>query len=315
MAVTPAAVSPVAATSLAVIPATVTRRPRLSREAAIGLSLALAYLAFTAVFWAYPFFWLAKLSVTQWRFFDEPVFTGARNLIATVQNPQFLSSLWNVLRFLAMYLPLAFGGALLVAFGLRHVGRGKAFVALCFLLSNVSSGVALALVFTKIFSATGPLNGLLFDLFGVRIPWTNDPTLAMLAIALVVAWKFVGYYGLILYSGLLTIPNEIYDAARLDHAGPFTRLARITMPMMNPQLMMVLVFAILVSFGLFTEPFLITGGGPGDSTATPQMMIYETAFRRLQPSHAAMMSIIVSLVSYLMIVVARRLFERKVVLA
>lgn len=291
------------------------RPRRLSREAWIGLSLALAYLVFTAIFWAYPFFWLAKLSVTQWRFFDEPVFTGAGNLVRTVQDPQFLQALWNVVRFLLFYLPMAFGGALIVAFGLQHVGRGKAFVALCFLLSNVSSGVALSLVFTKIFSSTGPLNALLFDWIGVRIPWTNHPTLAMLAIALVVAWKFVGYYGLILYSGLLTIPREIYDAARLDRAGPLTRLVRITLPMMNPQLMMVLVFAILVSFGLFTEPFLITGGGPADSTTTPQMMIYETAFRRLQPSHAAMMSVLVSLVTYLLVVLARRLFERKVVLA
>jgi len=293
----------------------VSARPRLSREAAVGLSLALAYLLFAAVFWAYPFFWLARLSVTQWRFFDEPVFTGARNLVRTMRDPQFLGALWNVVRFLAFYLPVAFGGALLVAFGLRHVGRGRAFVALCFLLSNVSSGVALSLVFTKIFSSTGPLNALLYDLAGVRIPWTNHPTLAMLAIALVVAWKFVGYYGLILYSGLLAIPEEIGDAARLDHAGLLTRLVRIVLPMINAQLMMVLVFAILVSFGLFTEPFLITGGGPADSTVTPQMMIYETAFRRLQPSHAATMSIVVSVASYLLIAAARRLWEKKVVLA
>lgn len=290
-------------------------RRQWSREAVIGLSLAGAYLLFTAVFWAYPFYWLAKLSVTQWRFFDEPVFTGTRNLLLSVQDPQFLQALWNVVRFLGLYLPIAFGGALIVAFGLQHVGRGKAFVALCFLLSNVSSGVALSLVFAKIFSSTGPFNTMLFAWTGVRVPWTNDPTLAMLAIALVVAWKFVGYYGLILYSGLLAIPKEIQDAARLDHAGPWTRLTRITLPMMNPQLLMVLTFAILVSFGLFTEPFIITGGGPSDSTATPQMMIYETAFRRLQPSHAAMMSILVALVTYALVQLARRLFERKVVLA
>lgn len=291
------------------------RKGTLSREAIIGLSLAAVYLLFTAVFWAYPFFWLAKLSVTQWRFFDEPVFAGARNFVRTVQDPQFLGALWNVVRFLAFYLPVAFGGALLVAFGLQHVGRGRSFVALCFLLSNVSSGVALSLVFLKIFSSTGPLNNSLYAAIGVRIPWTNHPTLAMLAIALVVAWKFVGYYGLIIYSGLLTVPKELYDAARLDDAGPWTRLVRITLPMLNPQLMMVLTFAILVAFGLFTEPYLITGGGPADSTATPQMIIYETAFRRLQPSHAATMSIIISLASYLIVMLARGLFERKVVIA
>jgi multiple sugar transport system permease protein len=156
---------------------------------------------------------------------------------------------------------------------------------------------------------------MLYADFGFRIPWTSDPNFAMLAIALVVAWKFVGYYGLILYSGLQTIPNEIYDAALLDHTPPLTRLVRITLPMINAQLIMVLVFTVLVSFSIFTEAYLITDGGPLDSTNMPMMIIYETAFRRLQPTHAAMMSMIVAGVSYLLIRAMRQVFEREVKLA
>ena len=195
---------------------------------------------------------------------------------------------------------------------MRH---GKAFVALCFLLANISSGVAFSLVFKKLFSSTGPINNLLFANFGYRIPWMSDPDFAMLAIALVVAWKFVGYYGLILYSGLQTVPRDLYDAALLDHAPPWTRLARITLPMVNAQLIMVMVFTILVSFSIFTEAYLITGGGPLDSTNTPMMIIYETAFRRLQPNHAAMMSMIVAGLSYALIRLMRVFFEREVKLA
>jgi multiple sugar transport system permease protein len=286
-----------------------------SPEARFGAALALVYLAFSAVFWAYPFVWLLILSFSKWRFFDAPTYSGLQNLFIVLRDPEFLTGLWNVIRFFSIFFPIAFLGSLAFAFGLRFVRKGKAFVALSFLLANISSGVAFSLVFKKLFSSTGPINNILFAYFGYRIPWLSDPNFAMLAIALVVSWKFVGYYGLILYSGLQTIPSDLSDAAVLDNSTPLMRLFRITLPMINAQLIMVLVFTIIVSFSIFTEAYLITGGGPLDSTNTPMMIIYETAFRRLQPSHAAIMSIIVAAVSYALIRVMRLIFEREVKLA
>lgn len=286
-----------------------------SADARFGAALALSYLGFSAVFWAYPFVWLLILSVSDWRFFDAPTYSGLHNLVVVLEDPEFWNGLLSVIRFFAIFFPIAFFGSLGFAFGLQHVHRGKTFVALSFLLANISSGVAFSLVFKKLFSATGPINNILFAYFGYRIPWMSNPDLAMLAIALVVAWKFVGYYGLILYAGLQTIPDEIYDAARLDNAQPVTRLFRIILPMINAQLIMVLVFTILVAFSIFTEAYLITGGGPLDSTNMPMMIIYETAFRRLRPSHAAIMSLIVAGVSYALIRVMRLIFEREVKLA
>jgi multiple sugar transport system permease protein len=283
-----------------------------SAEARFGAALALAYLAFSAVFWAYPFVWLLILSFSKWRFFDAPTYSGLQNLFIVLRDPEFLTGLWNVIRFFSIFFPIAFLGSLAFAFGLQHVRKGRAFVALSFLLANISSGVAFSLVFKKLFSSTGPINNILFAYFGYRIPWLSDPNFAMLAIALVVSWKFVGYYGLILFSGLQTIPGDLNDAAVLDNSTPLVRLFRITLPMINAQLIMVLVFTIIVSFSIFTEAYLITGGGPLDSTNTPMMIIYETAFRRLQPSRAAVMSIIVAAISYALIRVMRLIFEREV---
>ena len=291
------------------------RLTETSGEARLGATLALSYMLFSLLFWAYPFVWLLILSVSEWRFFDTPAYSGLHNLVVVLQDPEFWTGLTNVLRFFAIFFPIAFLGSLGFAFGLQHVRRGKTFIALSFLLANISSGVAFSLVFKKLFSTTGPINNFLFSSIGYRIPWVSNPNLAMLAIALVVAWKFVGYYGLILYSGLQTIPEEIYDAATLDSAPRLTRLFRITLPMINAQLIMVLVFTILVSFSIFTEAYLITGGGPLDSTNMPMMIIYETAFRRLRPSHAAIMSLIVAGLSYGLIRVMRLFFEREVKLA
>lgn len=282
------------------------------KEAHIGASLAIAYLLFNVVFWAYPFLWLVILSFSDWRFFDLPIYSGLKNFYSILENPEFWRSLWNVIRFLGFYLPLVLASSLAFAFGLRHLGRGKVFVALCFLVANISSGVAYSLVFTKIFSSSGPLNTFLADWFGFTIPWLSSPSMAMLSISLIVTWKFVGYYGLILYSGLVAIPSEIYDAAKLDNTPPLTRLFRITLPMINSQLIMVLVFAITVAFAIFTEPYMMTGGGPMESTNMPMLIIYETAFSRLQPGHAALMAIIIAIASYTLVKIIRRILEKDV---
>lgn len=283
-------------------------------EAHIGASLAISYLLFNLVFWAYPFLWLVILSFTDWRFFDVPTFTGLKNIYLILDDVEFWRSLWNVVRFLGYYIPMVLACSLAFAFGLLHIGRGKAFIALCFLLAHISSGVAYSLVFTKIFSSTGPLNTFLLDWFGFSIPWLSSPTMAMFSISLVVTWKFVGYYGLILYSGLVAIPKEIYDAAKLDNTPPLARLFKVTLPMINSQLIMVLVFAVTIAFGIFTEPYMMTGGGPLESTNMPQLVMYETAFSRLQPSRAALMAIIIAVASYLMIKVIRKILEKDVVL-
>lgn len=278
----------------------------------VGSILAASYLGYTSIFWFYPFIWLAVLSLTEWRFVGIPTFNGLNNFILVMKDPLFWKSMLNVLRFLMYYLPIVFIASFLFAFGLQKLKYGRTFVGLSFLLANVSSGVAYSIVFSKIFSQDGPLNTFLHDWFGFTLPWLTSPDLAMLSIALVVTWKFVGYYGLILFSGLNSIPKEIYSAATLDNTGPIKRLFHITLPMINPQLIMVLVLAITVSFGIFTEPYLITGGGPLNSTTTPMIVMYETAFMKMQPSWAATMSIFIALTSFGIILIVRKLLERKV---
>ncbi len=134
----------------------------------------------------------------------------------------------------------------------------------------------------------------------------------MLSIALIVTWKFVGYYGLILYSGMQSIPQDIYSAAVLDKTGRFKQGWAITLPMMNPQIVMVMVLAITVAFSIFTEPYLITGGGPLNSTTSPMVVMYEAAFQNMKPTWAAAMSIIVAGCSFLAIWLFRKLFEKNI---
>ncbi|CFU96040.1 sugar ABC transporter permease [Yersinia pseudotuberculosis] len=156
------------------------------KDKQVGSVLAASYLGYTSIFWFYPFIWLAVLSLTEWRFVGIPTFNGLNNFILVMQDPLFWKSMLNVMRFLMYYLPIVFISSFLFAFGLQKLKYGRTFVALSFLLANVSSGVAYSIVFSKIFSQNGPLNTFLYDWFGFTLPWLTSPDFAMLSIALVV---------------------------------------------------------------------------------------------------------------------------------
>ncbi|HDT6544959.1 TPA: sugar ABC transporter permease [Kluyvera georgiana] len=277
-----------------------------------GGLLASTWIGYSLLFWFYPLAWLIVLSVTQWQFIGMPRFSGLQNLLGVVNDALFWTSMWNICRFLMWYIPIVFIASLLFAAGLRRIKYGKSFIALSFLLANISSGVAYSIVFSKLFSEYGPVNQFLRESIGVSVPWFTNPDCAMLSIALIVTWKFVGYYGLILFSGMQAIPNDIYSAAMLDKTGRFKQGWAITLPMMNPQIVMVMVLAITVAFSIFTEPYLITGGGPLNSTTSPMVVMYEAAFQNMKPTWAATMSIIVAGCSFLAIWVFRKLFEKNI---
>lgn len=277
-----------------------------------GGLLASTWIGYSLLFWFYPLAWLIVLSVTQWQFIGMPRFSGLQNLLGVVNDALFWTSMWNICRFLMWYIPIVFIASLLFAAGLRRIKYGKSFIALSFLLANISSGVAYYIVFSKLFSEYGPVNQFLRESIGVSVPWFTNPDCAMLSIALIVTWKFVGYYGLILFSGMQAIPNDIYSAAMLDKTGRFKQGWAITLPMMNPQIVMVMVLAITVAFSIFTEPYLITGGGPLNSTTSPMVVMYEAAFQNMKPTWAATMSIIVAGCSFLAIWVFRKLFEKNI---
>lgn len=281
-------------------------------ESRTGGLLASTWIGYSLLFWFYPLAWLVVLSVTRWQFIGVPQFTGLQNIIGVLHDALFWTSMWNICRFLMWYVPIVFITALLFAAGLRRINYGRGFIALSFLLANVSSGVAYSIVFSRLFNEYGPVNRLLSAWFGISVPWFTNPDCAMLSIALIVTWKFVGYYGLILYSGMQAIPSDIYSAAILDKTGRFQKGWAITLPMMNPQIVMVMVLAITVAFSIFTEPYLITGGGPLNSTASPMVVMYEAAFQNMKPTWAAAMSIIVAACSFLMIWLFRRLFEKHI---
>ncbi|MBP7238209.1 MAG: sugar ABC transporter permease [Petrotogaceae bacterium] len=277
-----------------------------------GWGISLTYLGYSAIFWGYPFIWLVILTFSKWRYAGSPKFTGIDNILRVLSDELFWKTFLNTLNFMLYYIPMVLILSLLFAVALSKIKYMKSFIVLSFLVANISSGVAYSILFSKLFAENGPLNQTLYKAFGVTVPWFTNPQFAMLSIAIIVVWKFIGYYGLILYAGVQAIPKSVYEAAELDGAGKLTRFFKITIPLINPSLVMVTVMAITLAFGIFTEPYMITGGGPMRSTLSPMMLMYTTAFQKLDPTYSATMSIFVALMSFTIVFVFRKLFEREV---
>ncbi|MBO8167027.1 MAG: sugar ABC transporter permease [Kosmotoga sp.] len=282
------------------------------RENIKGWSISTAYLVYTAIFWGYPFVWLFVLAMSKWNFLTPRRFVWFNNFIKLFTDEDFWRVVINTFNFMLYFIPMVLVLSLLFAMALTKVKYFKTFFMLSFLVAYVSSGVAYSIIFSKLFAINGPLNKLTYSLFGVTIPWFSQPQLAVLSISMMITWKFIGYYGLILYSGLVTIPKNLYEAAELDGANRWVKFWKITLPLLNPSLVMVLVLAISLTFGIFTEPFLITGGGPMRHTYTFMMMIYTNAFQKLNPGYASALAIVTALISFGCVILTRKLIEREV---
>uniref|UniRef100_A0A7C5Y8J4 Sugar ABC transporter permease n=1 Tax=Fervidobacterium nodosum TaxID=2424 RepID=A0A7C5Y8J4_9BACT len=282
------------------------------KERAFGYSVIFPYLAYTAVFWGYPFIWMVVLAFTKWNFFSKPQFVFLRNFLRIFTDSLVIQIALNTLNFLAYLIPMVLFASLFFAMALTKVKFGKTFIMLSFLVANVSSGVGYSLMFSNLFSINGPVNSLIDRLFGFTIPWFRSPQLAIFSICLMITWKFIGYFGLIIYVGMLSIPQSIYEAAEIDGADEKTMFWGITFPLLNPSFITVIVLTVTLAFTMFTEPYLITGGGPMHRTTTFLIYMYDTAFRRMDPSYATALAIVTALASYSLVIPIRKLFEKDV---
>jgi multiple sugar transport system permease protein len=277
-----------------------------------GFWLTSPYLLFTVIFFGYPFVWLVILAFSKWNFISSPQNIGIGNFTKLFSDPMFWTVFENTIRFMLEFIPMVLVSSIALAIAFSKARYMRSFFAMSFLIANVSSGVAYSILFEQIFASNGPVNNFLYDSFGIFIPWFSDPNWAMFSIAIMVTWKFMGYYALIFLSGLQSIPNELYEAAKLDGANRWTLFWKITLPLLNPSFIMVVVLAITLAFGIFTEPFIITGGGPLNSTQTFMMIIYTDAFEKYQAGYSATIAIVAAGLSFLMIFIVRKLMEKNV---
>jgi len=267
------------------VAATARRRKRVNplqraeRRQAIGfISPALLGLA---VFTVLPVGLAIVMSVYDWPIFGEREFIGLGNYAELLsKSPDFWPSLRNSFLFALGYVPLNLVISLGLALMLSARIRGRAIFRVLFFIPVVTPMVANAMVWRLMLQPAGPLNGISEAMFGITLPnFLVDKNWAMISIIVMSVWAGMGYNMLIFTAALEQVPASVIEAAELDGAHGFTMLWRIVLPMISPSVFFASVMTIISALQVFTQPQLLTNGGPGTSTVPLVMFIYNTGFK------------------------------------
>ncbi|NUT29569.1 MAG: sugar ABC transporter permease, partial [Streptomyces sp.] len=252
---------------------------------------------FVAVFFLWPLLLVGQMSLNDW-----PLLAGDRGANAPENYADITDSplFWPAVRFTLLYtvivtvvlLGLALGLALLV----QESRPGTGFFRTVYFLPGALGLASASLLFWGLYSpTTGPLSRTLekLGLADDPVSFLGTPNSALLSTVFLVVWKFAGFYMLILLVGLQRIPHEVYEAARIDGAGRAQIFRSITLPLLKPSLALSLLLCVTGSLLAFDQFFVLTKGGPDNSTVTVVQLIYREAFQRLNLGTAAALSIVV----------------------
>jgi cellobiose transport system permease protein len=284
------------------------------------LAISPFYLIF-AVFGLFPVLFSLYLAFHRWDGLGEMQYVGLDQFRYLLDDSTFWLSMRNtfVIWFIST-IPMLFM-ALVIATMLHSTVRFTAFYRVAYFIPNITSLVAMTIFFGAVFGTNfGLVNGVLhaFDLPSVR--WLSDPLGMKIAVATVMTWQWTGYNAIIFLAGLQTIPSEVYEAAKVDGAGPVQIFFRITVPMLRPIILFTVVVSTITGMQSFTEPQVLFGtnttlnpntGGPGNGALTMVLYFYHQAFDNRDFGYGAAIAWMVFLVVMLFAAINWRLVHRR----
>jgi len=277
-----------------------------------GVWLSLPYVIFFLAFVAYPLVFSFVLIFHRWNIITPMEWVGLKNFERLIADPLFYRSLGNTLTFLVIHIPLQIAVALGFALLLNVPLRGRGFFRALYFLPVVVSGVAVTILWQQLYSYDyGVLNGILASVHLPPVPWLVNARMAMPSIAIMATWKNVGIYIVLFLVGLQNIPRELYEAASLDGATAFRQFRHITFPMLNPTVIVIVVLSTIGGFSLFIEPYVLTGGGPMQSTLSGMLYIYNQAFYFGHMGYAAALGFVYALVILGVVLIQKKVIERE----
>ena len=256
------------------------------------------WLVLFGIFWLFPLISslvLSFLHVNPLRP-DASHFVGLSNFVQAFKDPLFWKSLKNTLIFVLGTVPVTTFISFLLAVAINQRIPFRTLYRSGFFIPSVVSVVVISIIFKQLYSPLGLVSRVVELLGGQPQSWLGNPRTALLCIMAMDVWASFGYYTILFLAGLQAIPSEIYEAARIDGGGFWGTLRFVTIPMVRPITLFVVVINTIRSFQVFIEIFVMTRGGPLNSTLTSVFYLYDRAFYRFEMGYA-------SAVAYLLFVV------------
>lgn len=263
------------------------------RQAIWGFLFVVPAVVFFAVFWVYPLLNAFRISFTDWDLLSPAKFVGIKNYLGLVKDQNFIRATVATIYFaVGSGIPTAIislGLALLVN---RQLPGKQLFRVLLF-IPAITSWVVAAIVWKMIFLPDQGLYLIFTKPFGISgVQWLMSRNLAMPAAIIMAVWKQIGPNILVFLAGLQTLPDEVYDAAKVDGANAWQTLRYITLPLLRPTTLFVIVMLVISSLQNFTPMYVLTGGGPANVTRVLSLLINQEAFQWFHMGKASAISTI-----------------------
>jgi len=281
----------------------------------IGILFGAPYAVFIAVVFAYPLGLAAWMSFHDY-FFTAPgvsvprPFVGLDNYRAVLGDSAVRQAFLNVLVFLVINVPLTVALSLMLASALNAAVPGRTFFRVAYYVPYVTASVAVVGVWLFLFSSTGLVNHSLGSL-APSPSWLINEHWAMPSIAVFVSWKQLGFFILLYLAALQNVPKELYESAAVDGASRWRAFRSVTVPGVRPATTLVVLLAIITGANLFTEPYLLTGGGgPNGKSASPVLLMYQRGIQQNHPDNAAAIGVLL-VIGVLVIAGIQQLLERR----
>jgi multiple sugar transport system permease protein len=276
------------------------RKGRLLGRNPLGLLFSAPYLVFVLVVFAFPLVYSVWIAFHDFFFaapgaqVDRP-FVGLDNFATALSDPAVIRSFGNVGIFLLINVPLTVVLSLVLATALNRVTRFRTFLRVSYYVPYVTASVAVVGVWLFLFNGEGLVNQILGPL-APDPSWLISETWAMPTIAIFVTWKQLGFYILLYLAALQGVPKELYESASTDGAGAIRSFFSVTVPGVRPATVLVLLVSTVTGANLFTEPYLLTGGGgPNGASASPVLIMYQKGLQQGQPDIAAAIGVVLVL--------------------
>ena len=291
------------------------KRKRIWRRNVTGwLFIAPALICFV-LFLLMPAVMAVVMSFTSYNVFTPMKFTGINNYIRAFRDTYFITSLKNILKFVIMYVPSVVVLSFCLAVLLNSVKmRGNKVLRVLFYLPCLTSSVASAIVWKWMMNpSSGLLNTILSALHLPTSSWLNESRSAMVSIVIICVWSSLASNIMIYLAALQNVPESVYESARMDGAGQLRQAVQITLPLVAPTTFFVLTMALIGSFQVFDQIYVLTSGGPAHSTTVPMYMIYTNAFKESQMGYACAQAMILFVMIMAVTVIQQRFNKESLV--
>jgi len=271
--------------------------------------------ALVVLFFIVPLGMAAWMSLHDWPLFGAATFSGLENYTRILEDDQF----WRSMGFTALYTLVSTAVVFVIGFALAGLvhrpRRGVGVFRTAYFLPVVIGFAAASFMATYMLnSSVGIINKVLQDvgIIGEPIDWLSSRTWSLVAVVALTTWKTVGFTMLLLMAGMQGVNKDYYDAAKVDGAGAFSRFRLITLPLMRRSIALVLVLSIIAAFLTFEQFFILTGGGPNNTTITAVHWIYRSAFTEFRLGYGAALSMVLMVVLVAISAVQLRLLRDNV---